>query len=557
VTPENADTTETAAALDLLEKQVSTDDSAATAENTTPPAEETPGSAKINATEGPEANQNSDIMKDEELDPELGRIKKEKENFKQRRLQKKSKDEIEEDLLGILGNGAYVQKAESSLLKADFKIIRLNEVIEQGLRQGHEEQLRQLQGQYLDMQWDNNFETFWLPQVKLSLVTAEQRVARVRKGSKSGHSYADQASGVLALELGEYTVFNWGKDYLQYLNNETNYLRNKDTLYEKRRQLKQDLIVQYFTLEEAKELETAFRQQLRQASFIYRLNRERMAIGKATKQEYFQARGDYLRAQQEYFQARIDVQLADERMSYYLSDPAGTRYILKDKMKYQEINLDLNEAIRIAQKNNPSVLDAVRDMQTTSRDYEIAIKDNLPLPKFTINLGTYANTFSRNHNRTIYETHAEDSNLDIVASINATWALTGEGGLFNSRKQSMSSLKRNMAVETFNHSKDLASSNIREIYKNLIHLQNQNNILTSKLEVVRKTFDMIVDNYINRKTTFINYKDALVDRTQTEIEFLKNKLTHLKNKILLSQIMGVENPPGEILEKLVLEEKLK
>ncbi|MEI8346617.1 MAG: TolC family protein, partial [Pseudomonadota bacterium] len=448
-------------------------------------------------------------------------------------------------------------RAETGSFKSDVRPVRLNEVLEQGLRQSHDEQIRQYKSEFYDLQWDDNHRKFWLPHVKLTMTTEEKRLSRIHRGSKQGYAYSEPASGELGLEFGEYTLFNWGKDYLKYLNQQTDYLRNKQSLYEKKRNLKQELIIRYFELVNSHDIEDVLRQQLRHTSFIYRLNRERLAIGKAPKQEYLQARSEYLRAQNEFYQARTNTQLLEEKMSYYLSDPVGTRYILRDKLKYQQLNTQVDEVVKISRQSNGEILDSVRQVETTNRDYEVTLKENLPLPKISVNLGAYTHSFNRNNNQTSYETHPGDSNIDVVASINASWSIFGEGGLFNASQRAMAVVNRNMALEGLNRSKDLATNNVREYFRTVHHLQNQMSIMEAKVEVARKAFDVIMDNYINRKSSFVTFKDALNDRTQSEIQFALTKLEHLRNKVLMAQAMGVENPPGEILERLVIEEKVK
>lgn len=61
-----------------------------------------------------------------------------------------------------------------------------------------------------------------------------------------------------------------------------------------------------------------FREQLRQASFIHRLAREKLQLKKIRAQEYYQTRSEYLRSQTEYQQALFEVGTEEEDMAIFL-----------------------------------------------------------------------------------------------------------------------------------------------------------------------------------------------------------------------------------------------
>src|SRR5690606_30210686 len=88
-----------------------------------------------------------------------------------------------------------------------------------------------------------------------------------------------------------------------------------------------------------KEVEQIAADQLRHGSFIYRLNRDKVSVNRVTRQEYYQARSEYLRAQTAYHQARIDYQVAQERLAFMIQDPVGTRYVLSDEIVYTPLKV--------------------------------------------------------------------------------------------------------------------------------------------------------------------------------------------------------------------------
>ena len=430
--------------------------------------------------------------------------------------------------------------------------LRLNETIEQGLRRNHDQHLRHYEGGLLDIEWKDTYSSFWFPQVNI-VMNSQEVIGKLRSKGESTSGIPGSPNGSVGLEFGEYTIFNWGKGYLEYQNARNSYKRNRDILKEKRRELKLDLIAEFFNLLYLKKTEQIQRDQLRHASFVYRINREKFTLKKIRKQEFLQSRDEYLRAQSEYNDARANVQLGDENMAYLINDPGNISYNIKQDWIYKKIFITAQEAIRISTQRNPDVLNSVTSLDNAGRSYDITMKDDLPLPKITVNLGTYKHTFGKGINRTRYETTPGNSNIEVVATINASWALNGEGGLFNSRSRKHALITKNRAIRNHFKQKHLVSSSIREIFKNIINLQNNIEIIEARVKSLEKLFDTILDNYIKNKTSFINLSDVLKKMTYSKNDLVLTKLKHIDYKIKMAKVIGVENLPNDIFEQLVKE----
>jgi outer membrane protein TolC len=452
--------------------------------------------------------------------------------------------------LRSLEEGAYVQSSERLELKNNLKPLALTDAIEQGLRKSYPQLERNLQFKLLELNWQDTKESFWLPHIGITLSSAEQRIGRFKEGGKNGNQTTLTPAGSLALELGDYTVFNWGKDYLGYLSDKASYLRNSDILKEEKRDLKQDLIIKYFELAYLHENLATQRTQLRHTSFVYRLAREKVTLGKIPKQEYYQARTEYLRAQSEYHEAKNLAAVSDEQMAKLLADPPGTRYILKNELAYAKIKPSVEDGLRLAQNTNPSILTAQVEIENADRAYELRLKENLPLPRFSVNLGAYTHSFGRNQARTVYETRANDSNIELVATLNATWSLTGPGGLLNSRRTEGSLLAKHIALNRLAEAKHVANSNVQELYTTVKYLEDQVQILEARTSNAQKSFDIILENYLNRRATFLDFKHSLDDLTVADLQYEQAKYLHLKHKVLLAKEIGVEDFPGESFEQL-------
>ena len=526
---------------------------------TLPPAsEETPATEVIRSTDEPI----SDVEISEPVDP----VKPEDSP-----LQKKTGVVSEEELLKpktkkaekikaakVSESEMYVQEASKYKLNDTFKNLQLNDVIEQGLRQNYDQKLREQQQEVTAIAYEGAKTAFWLPQLQVTLQTDEQKVGTIRASERRPTSpHSAHPSGTLGLSFGDYTVFNWGKDYALYLNTKSTFERSKQILNESSRELKLELIGNYFSLMAFKTIEKIRQDQLRQASFVYRLSKEKITVGKTSKQDYYQARSEYLKAQNDYHDAKIASDEADENMAFTIADPVGTKYVLNETLEYKRLKLTVDEALQFAEKQNPTLLTNKVLIANAERSYDVALKENMPLPRFSMNLGAYNKRFGAGVNTTRYETYSDSGNIELVATVNATWDLIGENGFLNSNKLATSRLNRDIAFKQFEKNTHFTQSFVRQTYKTILSLQNQLVILEARMPSLQKTFDTVLENYLAGRAKFYDFSLALQDMTETKIYYEQVKLLHVKEKLNLARAMGVEDFPGENFEHLATRVKGK
>jgi outer membrane protein TolC len=459
-------------------------------------------------------------------------------------------------LVGTVAQGeenresTFIQSFAELKPKEFFKPLTLNDVIEEGLRENYNQKIRDIETDIDELNWQDTSSDFWIPKLQMTLTTTEQRVGRLSLGSKQESSTPTDTYGALNVGFSDYTIFNWGRDYLDYLNSKNNYLRSKDSFIEKRRELKHNLIIKYFELLKIKKIEKIKKIQLRHASFIYRLNQERATLKKIPAQDYLLARGEYLRAQNEFYESRINSEQIDQEMANLLADEPGTRYILKEKLDYRKIKTTFTEVADFSVTKNPNVLQAEVDVENAERDYQKNLKDNLPLPKVTMNFGAYSHAFGNGENHASNDTALGNQNIELVAAINATWSLTGSGGLFNSRKTKLTVLNKYLADENLRKNKHEATSSVRLFYNQILSDQTQIDILEPRINNLQKTFDIILENYINSKSDFSNLHNTLKELSEIESFYEDTKFNQLKYKVLLAGLMGLDDFPGEKFEDL-------
>ncbi|MBA2404244.1 MAG: TolC family protein, partial [Bdellovibrionales bacterium] len=221
-----------------------------------------------------------------------------------------------------------------------------------------------------------------------------------------------------------------------------------------------------------------------------------------------------------------------------------------EQLKYVSINTSMNEALKSAQESSQPYRDAKVAYDVASRTYEKTLKDNLPLPKFGFNLGTYRTGFDPSGTTWNFETTDGNRNVELVASINMRWTLLGEGGFFNSRENQQTYLsKRITEINFFNTRRELEVK-VRTIYKTVRFLEQKVEIAQFQHKNAQSNYDSALDNYIGGRTTYADIKLAIDNLVNSHINTENVKYEHLVKKLELADFMGLEDFPGENFESL-------
>ncbi len=445
----------------------------------------------------------------------------------------------------------YIEEASEdfSELKRTTKVLNLELVLEQGLRKNYDEKIRKNTSTILLNQLSDTKDKFWFPNLNLVFKSDSQRVGTIFEGSNDNRT-SKTPTGSFGLEVEDYTIFNWGKDYLSFLNAKETIERSVEVQKEESRDLRQNLILTYTKLLYLNEVVKLKKQQLRNASFVYRLNREKVPLKKVSKHGYYQSRSDYLRAQDEYYQAKLDLEMENENMAELLNDPAQIKYVLNDEFKYTKIKITNNGAFKIAYENSPFLKTTKLNQRTTHRDYEIALRNNLPLPKISVDLGSYKHQFGTDSS-TNYATNTGNS-IEVVASINATWSIFGDGGLLNKRTLANSRLSMRNAEIGHEATRRAVEKKIAKIYHQFRNIDDRLKILSSRVPSLKNRLDLALDSYLERKGNYTDFQLALYENFSTQASEIELKWNYFNLKVQLAQLIGVDELPGEVFDRVVL-----
>ena len=456
-----------------------------------------------------------------------------------------------QDELDQIEKETVANRLEKSLADK-AKLLGLDSAIEEGLRKNNLQMQRQYYYQINELDFKDAFDEFYFPKLSLSMATSENHFSEsLYRDPISNATNPSSPNGYVSFGLDDYTLFNWGRDYLDYLNSKETYSRTKQRLKEQRRALRHNIITQYFNLTRLYRITQAWKKQLSNTSFIYRLAREKMGLKQINSQEFLQAKAEFLNAHNQYQNSLFEYYNQQQVMADLLGDDLDTIYRPTEFVKFQPMNLAPEDAIKFVQRNRPEILQAKTNVNNARRSYEKALKDNLPLPKLDLTFGAYQRSFTESGMTDDYSTFSNSRNVELVASIDMTWTLYGSGGFFNGR-----------VTEKAYYEKRISEINLKEAYrkskvanqltsKRILYLERRHQAAKLQAKNSKLIYDKVIDNYISGKARFSDLRDVLQVYISTQLELENVKYEHVSEKVNYASLMGLDDFPGEKFEELV------
>lgn len=458
-------------------------------------------------------------------------------------------------IIGILAS--FLLSVNSHAAK---KQISLKGVIEQGIRKNSQEKIRRYQEEIEDLNWKDTFYSYWYPNMKLTLESDLMELYKISNGSEFDGRTRNTSivpTNTIKFELGEYTLFNWGQEHLKFLNSKEKYGRKKESFKEKRRELKLQLIAEYFKLDKFINQRRAHEDQLRHSSFVYRLSREKARTNKISSAEFYKARIEYLRSQREYQASKVFVRNQEQVISSLTADDPKTNYETVDSIDFKKHRYPLQAAINKALSNNDHIEDLKAKMSIANRKQELARKESLPLPKIAVNLGTYTYGSYQDGAATSFETQENNTDVEVVATVSATWDILGGSGFFNHRDRERAVVERNMAHYEYYDFKRELELRIRSLYEKLEYYESLIKVGEVSSKNASKAFDSILESYIKGKSNFDDYRIALRESKESDVQYEEAKFNYLNLRLNLANLVGVDDFPGESFENIANKKLIK
>lgn len=434
-------------------------------------------------------------------------------------------------------------------IPSESQYITLKGAIEAGLRKNFAQRVRNYTFDLNELDKKDNFANFWLPSINLTLNTSPHTIATLYE-SKNSSDIRRGPDGRLGIEIQDYTIFNWGRDYLDYINNRNLFKRIDQRLTEQKRDLRFNIIAKYFDLAKVRVLIGLAKKKLRHTSFVYRLAKEKISLKKIRRSEFLQAKAEFLKAHGEYHAQKLELNQIERRFATLISDTPSTHYTPTERLEFESLLIKPEATIPLAMKKNPSLLDAKLNYQNTKRSYQKALKENMPLPRISMRLAAYEHEFSRSGSRDEFEDINGNNNVELVASINMSWRLLGDGGFFNGRITKRAYLDKRISEIKYNESRRFLSVDIKTLHDEISNLENQYKALDLGAKNALKAFNQNLDDYIAGKIRYTDFKTVLDEYILNAQRLEESKYKHLVKKLDLAYAIGSDDLPGQRFESL-------
>ena len=235
--------------------------------------------------------------------------------------------------------------------------------------------------------WDLMF----LPSVNLQLKsTSDFTMGRLPFGTTPASQAGDASAahgfpaGAISLNLGQYTLFNFWRDQIVYEQAKLNYERERERVGEVERQVRFQIITEYFRLKTEQEKLEAARRSVAISESIVNLVKSRVRIGKATESDVSSSNVDLLTAKSLFNDQERTVTTEQRNLNILLGDPVDSRYLLKSELQYVHLSIGYDDALKIYFDNSPSIKDQRLALKVGDYGLELAEKQRLPLPTVTV-----------------------------------------------------------------------------------------------------------------------------------------------------------------------------
>lgn len=451
-------------------------------------------------------------------------------------------EQIEKD---AISNPRIEAEIESTLLS-------LNDAIEIGLRKNIVERTEEYVFEIAHNDYKDAYYNFYFPRLSIFFNTTNHSLENLYRDQFNNNTSGKTPTGSVGIGFDDFTLFNWGKDYLDYINAREIFERKKALNGERKRDLRFQIIAQYFNLVRVNQNIKAYKKQLRQTSFIYRLAKEKRNLKKIKYQELLQAKSEFLNSHQKYQEELAHFFTEQQKLANLLGDSPKSNYKLLNQLKFKPLAETTSELISLNTKKNTKVLDAKLELENSNRSYSRTLKENLPLPKISMRLGAYRKAFDTSGLQDEYRTFGDSNNVELSATVSASWTIFGSGGFLNSRVKENAYFQKKIAEIRYFDSIRETKLSAKHTLKTVEYLEKKYKAVDQKLKNATTLYDRSLDNYIAGRTSFANLKHAIETVEEASLEYEYTKYMHLYHKVELAQVLGLYDFPGEKFEELIL-----
>ena len=153
------------------------------------------------------------------------------------------------------------------------------------------------------------------------------------------------------------------------------------------------------------------------------------------------------------------------------------------------------------------------------------------------------------------EVTQEETNPELKGQVLASWPLFGEGGFFNVNKMKASFLKKEKEAAKLTKIHFQLESFINRTIQSILTLEKRFEMMKAKSSNADALLEASLEAYTNSTSRFPDLVFSFREFLSSKEDFQRTLHEHLRQKIVLAELAGVEEFPGESFEALVKEEE--
>jgi outer membrane protein TolC len=424
--------------------------------------------------------------------------------------------------------------------------LKLGDAIARGIKMNPDLLQQKMTLRSSELSYEDSRDRMYSPNVSLGInSTYATKVGHVKGPTNHTSSNIDNYTyQALQLSLGEYTIYNFGRDKLLFDQAKIDWTRTQEVFEESKRAIKFQIIIAFWTLKSALDKLASYDRSVNIAQSILDLQKSRLPIGKSTEADVSSSFVDLMNVKNLRDTAESNVTAATLTLNVMLGDPTGTTYKINEEITFLPIKVTEKILYETYLEQSPDIKNARKEFIKAQMNLELSQKNLLPLPtiKFSgINLTYTPQYYSSTATLNPYGTN---TNLNVSSSIGLTLPLFGPGGLFGSRIIEGANIQVSLADLTLRNTANRDLQTILQTVRNIRQfettIENNRQLYTSSISVLESVFKKFVSN---TSVSRLEIRDALAQARDSEIGLSDAILNHLTNKTQLASFIGVDYLP--------------
>jgi len=421
--------------------------------------------------------------------------------------------------------------------------LTLQKAIEKAIEKNPGAQIQRMDLRKSEIDYDSAWDKMYLPRVELKIKASSdftvgdiEKVAEKREPKLHGFP----AHGA-ELTLGEYTVFNFWKDWNKFEKSRISWVRSQQTYTESMRNFRFSISKAYFEAKIAQDNYEYARRFYSLSETILALMRSRERLGKATAEDLTSSQQDMLAKKIELGNSLMAFQSKSFSLNQLLGDSPGTEYLLVSDSEFEPIPLELDQIIAIFRQTSPTMRDLRKDLRGNELDLELAQKERLPLPTVTFSgLGIkYSNEYSELLRE--INTGSGSTQLNLSASMSLTLTLLGEGGFLNKRPIEKAKIDLDKQLLKFRNTQNKTeveiSNLLREIKQSEQNVRDYKQSLNSSSAILES---LMANGATGKSDLRLKFRDALQQMRSDQASLAEANLNYMSSKFDLYELIGVD-----------------